>query len=878
MRTFMKNTMSLASKTISIAACVLSLCMNQPSLAQFMEFESAKVSSDGTAMMLSTAEDWSTNLVETKIYRWSASTGVVLIKTFPANTYSTIYYGNANGTTAIGTHGLDTVSKVWRWTSTGGFNDAIGLVGYAQSELALGITSSDATVIAGYSYNYNDQDYSLRSRAFRWVAGSGSTGTTTDIGVAPGDTDADMYGGVISSDGTVIFARSWNFTTKAAHLFRWQKTSGTSGTILKIADLGDVDDTSPEVNYINANGTTCVASTGNAIVRWTSAGLNSPNIGLAGFTGGHGVGGVSSDGTVIAGHSFNGYEYDSSRSNAFRWVAGTGTTGTATPLGFLPGDTDSDTYGTDNKSISSDGTVIVGRSWKVDSQGNQVGARHFFRWVKNASNNSGVMTKIIDIPVDGDCDVAYMNANGTIIVGSTSSYGAEGTNKVWRWTSAGGLNSTIGLSTYSNHSLSSVSSDGTVIAGMSSSDIQSTPYKVNAFRWVATTATGSAGTTTALGHLAGDTDEDLDEYGSSMSLDGSVIVGRSWNSSSPTVMHAFRWQKTTGNSGVMTGIVAAPTITTVSPTSGPLTAGTAFTITGTNLTGATNVTVGGVAATSVVVVSATSITAKTPVGTAGAKSVAVTTAGGTATKASGFTYVTAPTITTVSPTSGPLAAGTAFTITGTNLTGATSVKVNGVAATNVVVVSATSITAKTPAGTAGAKSVAVTTVGGTATKASAFTYVAAPTITTVSPASGPLAAGTAFTITGTNLTGATSVKVNGVAATSVVVVSATSITAKTPTGTAGAKSVAVTTVGGTATKASAFTYVAAPTITTVSPASGPLAAGTAFTITGTNLTGATSVKVNGVAATSVVVVSATSITARTPAGTVEIGRASCRER
>ena len=329
---------------------------------------------------------------------------------------------------------------------------------------------------------------------------------------------------------------------------------------------------------------------------------------------------------------------------------------------------------------------------------------------------------------------------------------------------------------------------------------------------------------------------------------------------------------TASNTNTGWRLIGVPIITTVSPASGPIAGGTAFTITGTNLTGATSVKVNGVAATSVVVVSPTTITAKSPTGTTGSTNVvanvAVSTLGGTVTKASAFTFAAAPTITSVSPASGPLTAGTAFTITGTNfITGATSVKVNGVAATSVIVVSATSITAKTPVGTAGAKSVAVTTAGGTATKASGFTYVTAPTITTVSPTSGPLAAGTAFTITGTNLTGATSVKVNGVAATNVVVVSATSITAKTPAGTAGAKSVAVTTVGGTATKASAFTYVAAPTITTVSPASGPLAAGTAFTITGTNLTGATSVKVNGVAATSVVVVSATSITAKTPVGT-----------
>jgi len=290
-------------------------------------------------------------------------------------------------------------------------------------------------------------------------------------------------------------------------------------------------------------------------------------------------------------------------------------------------------------------------------------------------------------------------------------------------------------------------------------------------------------------------------------LDTTAVMGTTYTYCVRALSTAGESESSNSNTGRRI-LVAAPTITTVSPSSGPLAAGTAFTITGANLTGATSVKVNGVAATSVVVVSATSITAKTPTGTAGAKSVAVTTVGGTATKASAFTYVAAPTITIVSPASGPLAAGTAFIITGTNLTGATSVKVNGVAATSVVVASATSIMAKTPAGTVGAKSVAVTTVGGTATKASAFTYIAAPTIASISPPSGTTAGGTVITITGTNLTGASSVKVNGVAATSVKVMSATSITAKTPSGTAGAKSVTVTTVGGTATKTSGFTYTA----------------------------------------------------------------------
>ena len=85
-------------------------------------------------------------------------------------------------------------------------------------------------------------------------------------------------------------------------------------------------------------------------------------------------------------------------------------------------------------------------------------------------------------------------------------------------------------------------------------------------------------------------------------------------------------------------ITEPPVITSVFPVTGLTTGGTPITITGTDLTDATSVTVGGVAATSVVVVSATSITAVTPAGTEGAKDVAVTTAGGTASLPSAFTF------------------------------------------------------------------------------------------------------------------------------------------------------------------------------------------------------------------------------------------------
>lgn len=85
----------------------------------------------------------------------------------------------------------------------------------------------------------------------------------------------------------------------------------------------------------------------------------------------------------------------------------------------------------------------------------------------------------------------------------------------------------------------------------------------------------------------------------------------------------------------------APTISSVSPSSGDPSGGASVTILGTNFTGATAVTFGGTNATSFTVNSATSITAVAPAHLAGSADVVVTTGSGSATDAAGFTYVSA---------------------------------------------------------------------------------------------------------------------------------------------------------------------------------------------------------------------------------------------
>ncbi|MBK9482453.1 MAG: T9SS type A sorting domain-containing protein [Bacteroidetes bacterium] len=112
---------------------------------------------------------------------------------------------------------------------------------------------------------------------------------------------------------------------------------------------------------------------------------------------------------------------------------------------------------------------------------------------------------------------------------------------------------------------------------------------------------------------------------------------------------------------------STPTITSFSPTSGCGNS-TSVVITGTNFTGATNVTFGGIAAQSFVVNNATQITAIPSVGNTG--TIAVTTGGGTGTSIGTFTVNTPPTV-TVTASTNPICSGSSTTLTavGANMGG-----------------------------------------------------------------------------------------------------------------------------------------------------------------------------------------------------------------
>ncbi|MBX9471793.1 MBG domain-containing protein [Microcella sp.] len=330
-----------------------------------------------------------------------------------------------------------------------------------------------------------------------------------------------------------------------------------------------------------------------------------------------------------------------------------------------------------------------------------------------------------------------------------------------------------------------------------------------------------------------------------------------------------------------------PTVTSMTPTSGPETGGTRVTITGAGfgVTGTPSVTIGGVSATAITRVSSTSIQATTPSGVVGSAPVVVritaVSPALTATGSLNYTYAavpTAPTITAVTPNRGPLAGGENVTITGTNFTPSTTVTFgDNAAAVQSVVAGGTSMVVRVPAGAAAAAvSVRVTNAAGAATLPRGYTYAAVPSISSVSPSTVLINGGGLITVAGSGFgaSGTPVVTVGGRPATCVVRTSDTQLTAVAPDGFAGPATVTVApdTRGGTATLTNAVTYAAAtttPTISSISPSSGITAGGTSVTISGTGFGSTTPVVRFGTAcAAAIISHSPTSIVAVAPPGTL----------
>lgn len=284
----------------------------------------------------------------------------------------------------------------------------------------------------------------------------------------------------------------------------------------------------------------------------------------------------------------------------------------------------------------------------------------------------------------------------------------------------------------------------------------------------------------------------------------------------------------------------APVISSFTPVTGGQ--WTNITITGTNFTGTTEVSFGGVQAGYFYIVSNTQIIAY--VGSGATGMVTVTNASGSGSK-TGFTFIPPPVITAINPAIAGL--GDTVTIKGSNFINITNVDFGDSAALSFTVFTDTLIKAVVGNGTSG--QVAVFGDYGAA-YITGFVHTG-PTISSFSPTSG--SSGTVVKIKGTQFTAATKVSFGNINAASFIVTADTLITATVGTG--GPGDVLVKTPKGTV---SAPGFIV-PTISNFSPQSGTR--GTLVTIKGSNFTGTTSVRFGDTAAASFTVLSDTVINA-----------------
>jgi hypothetical protein len=341
--------------------------------------------------------------------------------------------------------------------------------------------------------------------------------------------------------------------------------------------------------------------------------------------------------------------------------------------------------------------------------------------------------------------------------------------------------------------------------------------------------------------------------------------------------------RTSGNvSFNVTAATGAPTLTSISPSTGAQGSTVPVTLTGTGFVAplTVNASGSGITVSNISVVSSTQATATFNIATnagTGQHNVSVTTTAGTS-GTTPFTVTAAsglPTLTSITPSSGALGTSVNVTLTGTNFTTASQVRLQGggLTQTNIVVVSPTQITATyniSSSVTIGAHNTWVVTSAGSSNILT-FTVTAAqnaPTLTSVTPNSGTRGTAVNVTLAGTNFIAGATVGAtgSGITVSNVTVVSGTQITATltlAANATLGPSSISVTTSAGVSNAVPFTVNAAVPTLTSVTPNSGTQGTAVNVTLAGSGFIAGATVGVtgSGITVSNVTVVSGTQITA-----------------
>jgi IPT/TIG domain len=210
-------------------------------------------------------------------------------------------------------------------------------------------------------------------------------------------------------------------------------------------------------------------------------------------------------------------------------------------------------------------------------------------------------------------------------------------------------------------------------------------------------------------------------------LGSALIVSSDGGSSSYYTWAQAQREGAGSEGGSEGGEPAAPSITSISPRSGPVTGGTKVTIGGSELASVKSVHFGPVPASSFTITSPTSIVAVAPAHSAGSLDVTASSTAGTSAVSASDRFNFLPVIDQISPATGATRGGTRVTIHGAGFAtaaSATSVSFATNAATHVSCHSSSECSATAPAHAAGSVRIKVTVNGATSapTPADRYTY------------------------------------------------------------------------------------------------------------------------------------------------------------
>ena len=276
--------------------------------------------------------------------------------------------------------------------------------------------------------------------------------------------------------------------------------SSQNAVAISFYNLGTLTGGTNSIGYkISSDGSVACAISGSnsptfyTAFRWTVAG-GAQSLGtLAGGNYSYPTG-VNSNGSVIAGWG----GINATQSRAFRWTQAGGLQN----LGTLTGGTNSYAQG-----INSDGTVVVG-------SGDTASGWRAFRWTQ-----AGGMQSLGSLGTNSFG--AATSSDGSVIVGASDS-------KAFKWTQSNGMQALGALPGATISSARDISSDGSVVVGLSQLSITSTPV-----RWTA------SGGIQSLGRIS---TSEYQAYANAVSADGAMIVGCSISGAS----RAFLWTETDG--------------------------------------------------------------------------------------------------------------------------------------------------------------------------------------------------------------------------------------------------------------------------------------------------------------------------------------------